>query len=40
MTTYLVFINGVEAGTIVAPSYIAARKSARRAYGVSCDVIG
>lgn len=38
--TFLVFINGIEAGTIVAASYSAARKSARRAYGVSCDVIG
>lgn len=40
MRTYLVFINGIEAGAIDAPSYAVARKSARRAYGVSCDIIG
>lgn len=40
MRTYLVFINGIEAGSLEAPSYAVARKSARRAYGVACDVIG
>jgi hypothetical protein len=38
--SYLVFINGIEQGTIVAESYAIARKLARRAYGVSCDIIG
>lgn len=40
MREYLVFINGVEAGTIHAASYAAARAAARSLYRVSCDVIG
>lgn len=40
MRTYLVLINGAEVGTIDALSYVAARKAAKRAYRVSCDVIG
>lgn len=37
---WTVYINGEIAGTIEAADYQAARKAARRAYRVSCDVIG
>lgn len=40
MRSFVVLINGEAAGTIQAPSYVAARQAARKAFRVSCDVIG
>lgn len=37
---WIVLINGIESGSIDAPTYKLAKIAARRAYGVSCDVIG
>lgn len=40
MRSFLVFINGHEVGAIEAKSYAEARRLAKRAYRVSCDLIG
>jgi len=40
MRTFQVYINGESAGTVEAASYQAARKAARAAFRVSCDIIG
>lgn len=40
MRNWLVMINGEEAGTVQAVSYPLARKAARAAFRVRCDIIG
>jgi hypothetical protein len=40
MRTYLVLINGIEAGSVEAASYAAAKSIARATFKRRCDVIG